>query len=116
MPADNDYIAYLLELFEQVGGVSAKRMFGGHGLFRDGLMIGLVADEVLYLKVDAETEPLFIEQGLSPFEFQRGDKVVAMSYRQAPEEALDNSEAMNPWAQRAVGAATRAHARKKNKR
>jgi DNA transformation protein len=91
-------------------------MFGGHGLFRDGLMIGLVADEVLFFKVDGESEPRFIEQGLPPFQFQRGEKVVSMSYRQAPEAAMDNAEAMTPWARQAMDAATRAAARKKRKR
>ncbi len=116
MSTNNDYIAYLLELLEPIGGVNAKRMFGGHGLFRDGLMFGLVADEVLYLKVDAETEPLFMKQGLPPFEFQRGDKVVAMSYRQAPEDALDSAATMGPWAQRAIDAANRVASGKKRKR
>ena len=38
MAADQDFVNYLLELLEPMPDVTAKRMFGGHGLFRDGLM------------------------------------------------------------------------------
>jgi len=51
MKNDNAFITHLLELLEEFPDVTAKRMFGGHGIFRDGLMFGLVADSMLYLKV-----------------------------------------------------------------
>lgn len=40
----NEFVEYLKEVFREFGPVSARRMFGGHGIFFDGLMIGLVAD------------------------------------------------------------------------
>ena len=46
------FISYLLELLAPFGNVRAKKMFGGHGIFKDELMFGLVADETLYLKAD----------------------------------------------------------------
>ena len=52
---EKEFVSYVVELMQSVGPVHAKGMFGGHGIFLDGLMFGLVADSVLYLKVDAET-------------------------------------------------------------
>jgi DNA transformation protein and related proteins len=50
---------HLEELFAPVGGVSIKRMFGGLGIFKGGLMFALVADDVLYFKADETTTPAF---------------------------------------------------------
>lgn len=106
---DSDFIAHLLEMLEPLGGVSAKRMFGGHGFFRDGLMFGLVADGVFYLKVDQENAADFEEKGLPPFSYEKKDgKVFAMSYRQCPEEALESPLVMKRWAAAAFEAAMRA--------
>ena len=48
---------HLAELFAPLGGVVFRRMFGGVGVFRDGLMFALVADDVLYMKADDGDEP-----------------------------------------------------------
>jgi TfoX/Sxy family transcriptional regulator of competence genes len=57
----------IVELFQEFGPVSVRRMFGGAGVFVDGRMIGLVARDVIYLKADAETIPAFQQEGLVPF-------------------------------------------------
>ena len=44
-------------------------MFGGQGIFVDGLMIALIARDVIYLKADAETIPAFEQEGLAPFSY-----------------------------------------------
>ena len=115
---DSDLIAHLLELLEPVAeDVTAKRMFGGHGFFQDGLMFGLVADGVFYLKVDDENATEFDERELPPFRYQRKTgQIGVMSYRQCPEEAFDNSERMRPWARSAMTAAERNRNRKQKTR
>ena len=88
-------------------------MFGGNGIFRDGLMFGLVADSTLYLKVDDVNKPEFEERGLGPFTYEGKGKPMSMSYHRAPEEALDNAEDMRVWAEGAYAAAVRAQKAKK---
>ncbi len=108
MPADSGFVAHLLELLEPFDGVVAKRMFGGHGIFRDGLMFGLVADGVFYLKTDAENRPDFEACDLPPFRYEGKDgKATVMSYSQCPDEALDSPTAMAPWARSTLAAAER---------
>lgn len=104
---------YVAELMQAVGPVSVRRMFGGHGLFLDGVMLGLIADSVLYLKVDDETEGEFVARGLEAFTYHKQGKPFRMSYCQAPDEALEDAEEMRAWANRAYGAALRAAARKR---
>lgn len=109
---EKDFANYVVDLMQTMGPVTAKAMFGGHGLFLDGLMFGLIADSELYLKVDKENETTFIGLGLAPFSYGKGGKTVQMSYYQAPEAVLEDAEAMNKWANLAYAAALRT-ARKK---
>lgn len=104
----NDFVTYVVDLMQCIGPVEAKAMFGGHGLFLDGLMFALIADNDLYLKADEETQQLFTERGLSAFTYNRKDRTISMSYYQAPEETLEDVGEMNTWANRAYTAALRA--------
>jgi len=116
MPSEAAFVAHLLDLLEPPGEVSARRMFGGYGIFRDGLMFGLVADGELYLKTDVENRPDFEARDLGPFCFESKDgKVTTMSYHPCPDEALDSPHAMRPWAESAHAAAQRSGTRKKRK-
>jgi DNA transformation protein len=58
----SDFIPFVQELLESWGTVSARRMFGGHGLYHEGLMFAIVMDNRLYLKVDALNRPDFEAQ------------------------------------------------------
>jgi DNA transformation protein len=113
--AEQEFAAYAVELMQPIGPVSAKRMFGGYGIFLDGLMFGIIVDSVLYFKVDAETESEFKERSLEPFLYNRNGKDVQLSYSQAPEEALENIDDMISWANKAIESATRAAAKKRKK-
>ncbi len=103
----SQFTDYLSEIFSEFGAITIKKMFGGYGIFFEGLMIGLVADDTLYLKADKQLKPDFINRGLSPFAYAKGKKTVSMSYYLAPEEALDDPSEMAEWAQRAYDAARR---------
>ncbi len=118
MPAsneENEFVNYVVELMQLIGPVSAKRMFGGYGIFLEGLMFGLISDSVLYLKVDKETEREFISKELEAFTYNKKGKEFKMSYYQAPEEVLEDSEEMSSWANKAYGAALKAASKKRNK-
>lgn len=114
MPRRSDFVDYLHELLAPLGGVRARAMFGGHGLYRDGLMFGLVAGDVLYLKTDDGNRAAFTARGLPPFTYARAGKpAIVMSYHRAPEEALEDSEELCRWSRDACVAAQRsAKARK----
>lgn len=107
-----EFVSYLMELLAPFGNVRAKRMFGGHGIFRDELMFGIVADETLYLKADAENRADFEARGLERFVYYKQGKPMYLSYYQAPEEVLDDSADMLIWAKMSFAAAIRSRTKK----
>ena len=116
MSSEAAFVAHLLDLLEPLGEVTAKRMFGGYGIFRDGRMFGLVADGELFLKTDAENRGDFESRDLTAFQYEmKNGKVSVMSYHHCPEEALDSPQAMRPWAESAIAAAKRSGTKKKGK-
>lgn len=113
---EKEFTSYVVDLMQSIGPVNAQRMFGGYGIFLKGLMFGLIVEDVLYLKADKETENEFKARGLEPFRYARKGKEIELSYYQAPEEALEDSEEMNSWASKAYNTALKAASKKqKNK-
>jgi DNA transformation protein len=113
MATDEPLRAWLEEQLAPLGAVVVKRMFGGAGVFVDGLMIGLVADSVLYLKTDDASRLDFEREGLAPFTYRRkGGRATVMSYSRAPERLLDDPDEMLAWASRAREVARRTASRK----
>lgn len=106
---DQDMKAMLEELLAPLGPVVVKRMFGGGGIFLDGFMLGLVIEDVLYLKADDINRPKFEAEGLAPFAYdKKGGKTIVMSFWRAPERLLDEPDEMVAWARDAIAAARRA--------
>ena len=112
---EQEYVAYIVELMQSIGPVISKRMFGGSGLFLDGLMFALIADGLLYLKADKESESEFIEIELEKFCYLKKGKECFLSYYLAPEDALESADEMNLWANKAYSAALRAASKKRKK-
>ena len=112
MARANEFIEFLHEVFEFFGPIQAKRMFGGYGIYHDGLMFGLVIANQLYLKTDAENITFFQDKGLGPFIYDMKGKPVQLSYHQAPEAMLDERDVAAEWARRSWDAALRTQAAK----
>jgi DNA transformation protein len=113
--SDSQTVQYLLELMRPLGDVKARRMFGGYGIYMGDLMFGLVADDVLYLKTDANNRKLFDAAAMPPFVYQAKGKPMAMNYSRCPDEALESVSEMRVWAEIAISAALRARSRAPNR-
>jgi len=100
------------ELFAPFGAVAVKRMFGGCGVYADGVFFALEADGEIYLKADAETKAVFEAAGSRPFVYQGGKKLVTMSYWRLPDEAFEDEDELRRWARLALDAARRAQVAK----
>ena len=101
------FVQSLHEIFERLGRIETKRMFGGHGVWHEGRMIALVANETLYLKSDAESAPHFDRLNLQPFTYMRQGKAMPMSYRLAPADLFEDREEAARWGRLAYEAALR---------
>jgi DNA transformation protein and related proteins len=108
---------YLHELFGEFGKVQVRRMFGGAGVYCDGLMFALVSDGVIYLKADADTVPEFERENCAPFQYDtKTGKRVIMSYWRMPERLYDDTEELARWARRALAVARTSSAVKKSRK
>lgn len=113
MTAEGAFADFVEDSLQSLGPVGARRMFGGHGIFLDGLMFALIADDTLYLKVDDGNRPAFETRGLGPFVYEGKGRAVRMSYFEAPPDALDEPEVLRAWAGDALAAARRAQTGKR---
>lgn len=96
------------ELFAPVGPVTVRRMFGGAGIYRDGVIFALEVDGELYLKVDETSRVAFVQAGSRPFTYDGKGKPVTMPYWLLPEAAHEDPEELERWARLALSAAARA--------
>jgi DNA transformation protein len=107
---------HMTELLSGLGPVVAKRMFGGHGVMFDGMMIAVIFGGTLYLKVDDLTEPAFLEAGSERFTYATKDgRTGRLRYWRLPDGAEDDPDEAVRWARLAVEAALRAKAPKKGR-
>ena len=115
MAVNPTYRTYVLEQLSELGAVSAKSMFGGVGLYHDGVFFGLVDDDTLYLKVDDATRGDYEAVGMGPFR-PSADEGPSMGYYEVPGDVLEDRGELGRWAAKAVEAARRKAAAKAKRR
>ncbi|MDX2228699.1 MAG: TfoX/Sxy family protein [Leptolyngbyaceae cyanobacterium bins.349] len=103
----------VLHHLNQVAPVTARAMFGGYGLYTDGVMFALIADDVLYFKVDDSNREDFVAAGMQPFTYEGKDKPIQMSYSQLPPTVWDDAALLTVWLEKAATAAKRAKSKQK---
>ncbi len=112
MSAETAFIEHIKEQLAPLGGISVRRMFGAAGVFIDGVMFAIISGETLFFKADAETRSDFEAEGLSQISYEKGGKVIAMTYWQAPDRLFDDDEEMQAWARKALAVARRGPTKK----
>lgn len=111
MPTPPDpFVEHVCELLSPLGPVRARRMFGGWGLSVDGINLGLVAWNTLFLKANEETAAAWMAAGCRPFVYEAKGKPMQLNYYTAPEDAMESPALMLPWARLALQAAVAARA------
>ena len=109
MAASASFVELVVDLLHGLGTpISVRRMFGGAGVYAEGVMFGLIAQDVLYLKADSTTAIMYQDEGLGPFVYAGKTKPIAMSYWRVPERAMDDGDEMVLWARPALEVARRA--------
>ena len=115
MAVGTAYVQYVLEQLARTGRVSSRRMFGGVGLYCDGLFFGLIDDDTLFFKVDDATRGEYEARGMKPFRPYADKPEVSMAYYTVPVDVLDDAEELVAWARRSVAIAAAKPARKPRK-
>ena len=102
MPVTPSFRSFVEDQLERVVPIRTRSMFGGVGIWTGELFFALIADDVLYLKVDDETRGAYEERGLSPFR-PYGSDGMEMSYREIPADLLEDADALRPCGGRGGG-------------
>ena len=101
MSKNSEFIEYIKETLEPFGNISTRSMFGGCGIYKNGLIFALIADNELYFKSDHNTATFFQTYGSEPFTYDNGKKLVQMSYWKVTPEVLENQEILQIWVDKA---------------
>ena len=113
MPVSESYRDFVLEQLGRVKPVTAKSMFGGVGIYADGLFFALIAEDRLYFKVNDKTRPAFERMGMEPF--RPFGEESAMGYYEVPADVVEDAVQLVSWMAQAIEVAAEAKQGKKKR-
>ncbi len=106
MAVNSDYLEYVKDQLSGFGDFEIKKMFGGIGLFREGLMFGMIGGDTFRLKVDTHNQADFEAHGMKPYMSKAKKK--GMPYWEVPLVVLEDQKTLANWATKSYEAALRA--------
>lgn len=106
MAVKEEYLQFVLDQLSEFGEVEIKKMFGGIGLFHQGLMFGKIGGETFRLKVDEHNQAEYEERGMKPFHSEKKKK--GMPYWEVPNDVFEDRKTLKIWAEKSFEAAKRA--------
>lgn len=116
MVASDSFAEFLREQLAPLGRVTVRRMFGKAGVFCDGVMFGMVTDNMLYLRLDEHNRPAFEEALSFPLlSYEKKGATIDLSFCRAPERLFDEPDELVAWARLALEAARRVAAKRKKR-
>lgn len=114
MVASDSFAEFLQEQLAPLGRVTLRRMFGKSGVFCDGAMLGIVSDNMFYLRVDDLNREAFAEAASTPpLNYAKRGSVIDLAYWRAPERLFDEPDELVAWARLALAAARRVAAKRR---
>lgn len=101
MPVTESFIAFVVDQLAGCGFITTKRMFGGVGVYGGELFFALIADDLLYFKVDDSNRRDFEAAGMGPFK-PYGDDREIFQYYEVPLVVLEDADELARWARAAI--------------
>jgi len=118
MGQNSSFVENILEQLGDDPSISTRKMFGGFGIYRSGIMFALVADDRLYFKVNAANKIDYQEAGSAPFVYDRHTKdkdakTIALSYWEVPVHILEDRDLLFRWMIKSHDAALQSNIKRK---
>ncbi len=109
MKKDEGFHAYIMnEVLQDFEGITSRAMFGGWGIYKNGLFFALIADGQLYFKVDESNKRDFEKKNSTQFVYQmKNGKEQKMNYWEIPVDVLEDSTELNNWVEKSFEVAKR---------
>src|SRR5262249_1370095 len=113
MVASDSFAEFLSEQLAPLGRITTRRMFGKTGVFCDGLMLGMVTENMFYFRVDDPNRTTFKEaESVPPLNYEKKGRTIDLSFWRAPERLFDEPDELLRWARAALAAASRVAAKR----
>jgi len=119
VPVSEGFKEFVADLLMDFGPVTIRNMFGGAGVYADGVMFAILANDTFYLKADETSARAFASEGMQPFSYRpEGRDAIAMSYWEVPPRLLEEPQQLASWAREAhrIACAARSKAPRKRRR
>ncbi|HET6330626.1 MAG TPA: TfoX/Sxy family protein [Holophagaceae bacterium] len=113
MPVSASFKAFVLEQLSAVAPVSARAMFGGVGIYAEGLFFALMDDDRLYFKVDDASRSRYQTAGMGPFDPYKDGSAIMGGYYELPGDVLEDEDRLPEWMREALTVAAGAKKPKK---
>lgn len=104
MAVSGEFLSFVEDQLERVGNIISKKMFGGAGIYCEGVFFALIADDILYFKVDESNKQDYEAEGMGQFK-PYGNDSYSMNYYEVPVEVLEDEEMLRLWAEKALDVA-----------
>lgn len=93
-----EFQQYILkDVLNDVEGISSRKMFGGCGLYKHGVIFGMIINDTLYFKVDDSNKIQYEKHNSKPFTYSHHGKTISMSYWEVPADVIDNKQTLAEW-------------------
>ena len=106
MKAIPEYLNFIMEKLSPIGEIQSRAMFGGYGIFHEGLMFALISDDTLYFKVNESNRDTYEKAQSKPFPH-------GISYWEVPTDVLEDNAKLHEWANTSVEIAQEAAKKKR---
>lgn len=100
---DSSFKDFIAERLGFIEGIIFKSMFGGYGIYKDGIVFAIIADDQLFFKVNDDLKEQYESMGSTPFTYENNKgKKISMSYWELPADILENDEELEKWVDQSV--------------
>jgi DNA transformation protein and related proteins len=96
------FLECILGRLSSLGDLTSPAMFGGHALYWQDMIFGIVFRDRLYLKVDQQSRPDYESRGMGPF--RPIERQTLKAYYEVPPDVLGDQDALLSWVKEAIRA------------
>lgn len=105
MAINQSQLDFIIDQLEGIGDFIPKKMFGGVGFFKDGIMFALLGNGIFNLRVDETNMKDFSEYGMTRFLATKEKK--GLPYYEVPADILEDRDRLTEWTLKAFEVAVR---------
>lgn len=116
MKKHDAFVDYVLELLQTAGDITAQAMFGGYGIYKDGVIVAIIVNSRLYFKVCPDNRADYEQRGSQPFTYKRKNgKTATMSYWEVPTDIMEDHDQLIAWLEQSYQCSLRSGSAKRKR-